>query len=233
MIRRSTRSTLFPYTTLFRLLQLKNAAVFLFDETGEAMSPHICARDNSSRLESLRDLEAMLGGTDVVSLVRERGERVISDDVLSSIPQSVALSELMGIRSLALLPLVAARGVIGFIAAPRSMPYHWVTNDVRLGLALAAQSATAIENARLFSILQQHNRRIEVLNAMAQLLSTLPDPNKHLELILKRVAEIMDLDAGMVLLLDQNTGNLTLIAHCGLPEAVSLDLYDLPLSDEG
>src|SRR5213080_2175877 len=211
------------------LLQLENAAVFLFDETGETMFPHIWSRDNSSRLESLRDLEAILGGTDTVSLVRERGEPVIIDDVLSSITQSAALSELIGIRSLALLPLVTARGVIGFIAAPRSMPYNWVTNDVRLGLALAAQSATAIENARLFSILQQHNRRIEVLNAMAQLLSTLPDPNKHLELVLKRVAEIMDLDAGIVLLLDQNTGNLTLIAHCGLPEVVSLDLYDLPL----
>lgn len=211
------------------LLRLENAAVFLFDETAEAMSPHIWSRDNSSRLESLRDLEAMLGQTDAVSLVRERGEPVIIDDVLSTATLSVALGEVMGIRSLALLPLVTARGVIGFIAAPRSTPYHWVTNDVRLGLALALQSATAIENARLFNILQQHNRRIEVLNAMAQLLSTLPDPNQHLELILKRIAEIMDLDAGIVLLLDQNTGSLTLVAQCGLPEVVSLDLYDLPL----
>src|SRR5437763_1699086 len=211
------------------LLQLENAAVFLFDETGETMFPHIWSRDNSSRLESLRDLEAMLGGTDAVSLVRERGEPVIIDDVLSSTTLSVALGELMGIRSLALLPLVTARGVIGFIAAPRSKPYHWVTNDVRLGLALAAQSATAIENARLFNILQQHNRRIEVLNAMAQLLSTLPDPNQHLQLVLKRIAEIMDLDAGIVLLLDQNTGSLTLVAHCGLPDLVPLALYNLPL----
>src|SRR6266567_3350413 len=211
------------------LLKLENAAVFLFEETGETMSPHIWSRDNSSRLESLRDLEAMLGGTDAVSLVRERGEPVIIDDVFSSTTLSVALSELMGIRSLALLPLVTARGVIGFIAAPRSMPYHWMTNDVRLGLALAAQSATAIENARLFHILQQHNRRIEVLNAMAQLLSTLPDPKQHLELILKRIAEIMDLDAGIVLSFDQNTGDLTLMAHYGLPEVASLDLCDLPL----
>src|SRR2546425_10515823 len=64
------------------LLQLENAAVFLFDETGEATSPRIWSRDNSSRLESLRDLEEMLGETDAVSLVRERGEPVIIDDVL-------------------------------------------------------------------------------------------------------------------------------------------------------
>src|SRR5205085_454146 len=106
------------------LLQLENAAVFLFDETGEAMSPHIWSRDNSSRLESLRDLEAMIGRTDAVCLVRERGEPVIIDDVLCCTTLSVALGELMGIRSLALLPLVSARGVIGFIAAPRSNPYR-------------------------------------------------------------------------------------------------------------
>src|SRR5438270_7229601 len=112
------------------LLQLENAAVFLFDETEEGMSPHIWSRDHSSRLESLRELEVVLGGTDAVSLVRERGEPVIIDDVFSSTTLSAALSELIGIRSLALLPLVTARGVIGFIAAPRSMPYNWVTNDV-------------------------------------------------------------------------------------------------------
>src|SRR5436309_11345091 len=73
------------------LLQLENAAVFLFDETGEAMSPHIWSRDKSSQLESLRDLEVVLGGTDSVSLVRERGEPVIIDDVHSSATLSVAL----------------------------------------------------------------------------------------------------------------------------------------------
>ena len=31
---------------------------------------------------------------------------------------------------------------------------------------------------------------------LAQLLSTLPDPNQHLNVILKRIMEIMDLDAG-------------------------------------
>jgi len=212
-----------------QLLQLENAAVFLFDETGDITSFHIWFRQNPSASEPLRDLEALLGRTDAVSLVRERGEPVIIDDVLSSTILPTALFELMGIRSIALLPLVTARGVIGFIAAPRSMPHHWVINDVRLGLALAAQSATAIENARLFDILQQHNRRIEVLNAMAEILNTLPDPNQHLDLVLKRITESMDLDAGVVLLLDQNAGGLTLVAHCGLPEALTPDLCNLPL----
>lgn len=212
-----------------QLLQLESSAVFLFDDTGEVTSPYIWSRQNSAQLEPLRDLEEVLGQTEAISLIRERGEPVIIDDILSSSILSAAFFELMGVRSLALLPLVTARGVIGFIAAPRSMPYHWVINDVRLGLALAAQSATAIENARLFDILHQHNRRIEVLNSIAQLLSALPDPNQHLDLVLKRIAEIMDLDAGMVLLLDHNTDDLALVTHCGISASVPFDLHELPL----
>jgi len=54
---------------------------------------------------------------------------------------------------------------------------------------------------------------------MAQLLTCHP-VNKHLELILS--VEVMDLDAGMVLLLDQNTESDPHRSLCGLPEAVSL-----------
>ncbi|HEY6408299.1 MAG TPA: ATP-binding protein, partial [Ktedonobacteraceae bacterium] len=63
----------------------------------------------------------------------------------------------------------------------------------------------------------------------AQLLSTLPDPNQHLDVILKRITEIMELDAGMILLLDQDGGEIYLVAHCGLPVITSLDISDLPM----
>ncbi len=212
-----------------QLFNIESAGVFLFDETSNSMSLYTWCRQNSSRPESLRGLKGLLGQSKAVSLIRERGEPVIIDDVLSSMFLPASVIELTGIRSLALLPLVTARGIIGFIAVPKFLPYHWIINDVRLGLALAAQSATAIENARLFDVLQQHNRRIEVLNAIAQLLSTLPDPNQHLDLILKRITEIMELEAGMVLHLDQNIDSLALVAHCGFPEAVSLDLCALTL----
>lgn len=211
------------------LLYLESAAVFLFDEAGAIMSLNTWSRQNQAQTDSLRDLEVLLGQAEAVSLVRERGEPVIIDDVLSSSILPVAFIELLGIRSLTLLPLVSARGVIGCIFAPKSTPYHWEVDDMRLGLALVAQSATAIENARLFDILQQHNRRIEVLNALAQLLNTLPDPNQHLDLVLKRITEVMALDAGMILLLDQHEGGLKPVAHCGLSETEPFELRSSPL----
>jgi signal transduction histidine kinase len=211
------------------LFNIDRAGVFLFDETSDSMSLHMWCRQNPSWPESLRGLKGLLEQSKAASLIRERGEPVIIDDVLSSTFLPASVIELTGIRSLALLPLLTARGIIGFIAVPKFLVYHWIINDVRIGLAFAAQSATAIENARLFDVLQQHNRRIEVLNAIAQLLNTLPDPNQHLDLILKRIMEIMELEAGMVLHLDQNIDSLTLVAHRGFPEAVSLDVCALPL----
>ncbi len=212
-----------------QLLQLESSAVFLFDDMGDLMSPYIWSRHHSSQSEPLRGLEEMLAQSEATTLIRERGEPVIIDNILAPSVLPVNRVEFMEIRSLALLPLVTARGVSGFIAAPRSIPYHWDINEVRLGLALAAQSATAIENARLFDILQQHNRRIEVLNSMAQLLSTLPHPNQHLNLVLKRIVEIMDLDAGVILLLDHTTAALDLVTHRGLSAFAALDLHAFPL----
>jgi GAF domain-containing protein len=63
------------------------------------------------------------------------------------------------------LPLVTARGVGGFITISRPTAHIWADEDLRLGLAIATQSAAAIENARLFNTLQQHNRHIQALNA--------------------------------------------------------------------
>jgi len=211
------------------LLQLESTAVFLFDEAGEIAALHTWSREDSSWLKDFRDLRDLLEQTEAISLVRERGEPVFIDDILSSSLVSATFLTHLGIHSIALLPLVTARGVIGFIAGPKRVPYHWVLDDVRLGLALAVPSATAIEYARLFNLLQQHNDRTEVLNTIAHLLNTLPDPGQHLNLVLQRITEIMDLDAGIILLIDQNTGGLTVVTHCGLSRTVSLDLNEYPM----
>ena len=210
------------------LLRLKTASAYLFDESGEIVSLHTWSKQDVWRSASHHGLEALLRGSKAVSLIRERGEPVIIDDVLTSVLVPTTLSEQGGIRSLLLLPLIAARGVIGFILAPKCTHHHWTVDDVLLSLPLAAHAATAIENARLFTTLQQHTHHVEVINGLTEFLSTLPDPTQHLEVVLRHIVEIMNLDAGMILLGDQLTDNLTLAAQCGLPEVVPLDLSNLP-----
>ena len=212
-----------------QLFQLEAAATCLFDEIDGGISLRIWSKRNTQLSFDIHSLEALLTRTEAFSLIQERGEPVIIDDVHTSSLLPATLVEQLGIRSIAILPLTTARGVIGFITAPKCTCYHWVVDDVRLALAFAAQSATAIENARLFATLQQHNRRIEVINTLAQLLNTLPDPNQHLDVILKRITEIMELDAGMILLHDQRIGDISLVAHFGLPVMTSLDISEQSL----
>jgi K+-sensing histidine kinase KdpD len=160
-----------------------------------------------------------------IALVQERGEPVIIDDA-STLLATAGASRL---HALLLLPLITARGVIGLIVAARETAYHWAIDDILPGLTLATHAASAIENARQFTTLQQHARRIEALNALTQLLGAFSDPGQHLEAILQRIVEIMALDTGMTLLWDQHTECLTLATHYGLTEAIPTDLCTFTL----
>lgn len=212
------------------LLSLEGAAVALFNDTNENLSLHIWSRRHPGWLEPAQTLTALFHQARVAtSLIRERGEPVIVDDILSSPLLPASFTRQMSISSIVLFPLVTARGVIGFLIAPKQVPYHWIVNDVRLGLALAAQAATAIENARLFSSLQLHTHRIELLNTIAQYLNTLPDPNQCLELVLECITTEMNLDVGIILLCDQHTGTLNTVASYALPNTEPINQSNVPL----
>jgi signal transduction histidine kinase len=207
------------------LLGIESAAVCLFDEAGAPGAFHMSPRQNAAQRETLLALELLLREAEGVAIIRERGEPVVIENVETSPLLPTAVIEHSGIRSLVLLPLMTARGVIGFIVAPRPTPYQWIVEEVRRGLTLAAQAATAIENAGLFDSLQQHNRRIETLYAMARTLSTIVDPRQHLDLVLAHINESMDLDAGMVLVFDPHTGVPKSIARSGRAAMLLHDFY--------
>lgn len=199
------------------LLRVERAGIFLFNKEGEIASLYGCTASLSSQPEYAQVLSTELKGSGAIILIQERGEPVVINDALYSPLTPQSLVARTGIRALLLLPLLTARGVSGCIALSRILPYTWTIEEIRLGLAIATQSATAIENARLFDELQQHNRHIEALNAIAQIFNTLPDPSHHLDLALQQITEILKVDAGMILLHEQESPTLTLAAHCNIP----------------
>ncbi len=210
------------------LLQAERAGIHLFDEENGTISIRASTTQLPFRLEKPDVISALLKDEQTVSLIRDRGEPVVIDDILISAFLAVKSIKQTGIRSIILLPLVTARGISGFITVSSCIPYRWSVEDIRLGLAFATQSATAIENARLFETLQQHNRHIEALNAIAHILSILPDPSQHLDLVLQRTIEIIAVDAGMILLLDHDQDQMTLAAHHKLSQNIALNLDAIP-----
>lgn len=207
------------------LLYVERAGVLLLNEEDGIVSIYIRPALFPSRPLQSRTLGTLLKQTDAFVLIRERGEPVVINDTLYSTLVPPSLVDQTSIRALMLLPLVTARGVNGFILASRSVPYTWTVEDIRLGLAVAAQSATAIENAHLFAALQQHNRHIETLNTIAQILNTLPDPARHLDLVLQRISELLAVDAGMILLFNQTGDQLSLTTQYKLPAHIRMDMW--------
>jgi two-component system sensor histidine kinase KdpD len=135
---------------------------------------------------------------------------------LASLPPELAsIMATAGLEALALFPLTTARGVLGLIVAMRRAPGPWAVDDVQLGLTLAAHAATALENARIFTSLRSYAVHTEALNALAAFLSTLLDPGRHLDLVLRQIAEITNLDAGLIFLRDAPDAPLLSVATQG------------------
>jgi two-component system sensor histidine kinase KdpD len=202
------------------VLNVACAAVYLFDDN-TFCTPHVWSQGDADYDEWGQIFDILLHRSEGVVQLRERGEVVIINDLRGSPLLPLDLIEQLNCYGIALIPLVTARGVIGCIAAPNHSRDNWQADDMRLGLALASHAATALENAYLFAALQQHNRHTEALNAVAQFLSSLPDPGMHLELVLERIAAIMDFDGGVVLRCRQHDTALSLVAHYQLPVAPS------------
>lgn len=142
------------------LLKIECVGVHIFNAEDEMSSVYFA---QPAHLKEAPDsLVIYLKQTDVITLIHERGEPVLIDDVLTSNLLQASYIKQTGIRALALLPLVSPRGVNGFISVSKPVAHSWHIEEIRLGIAFAAQSAIAIENARLFEVLQQHNRQNEV-----------------------------------------------------------------------
>ncbi len=194
-----------------------DATVCLFrgdDAAGDALVPA------PLRDASFPGLHALLAQTELLEALRERGEPVIADDI-SQTPLFAGFERLApAVRAIALLPLSTARGIVGFVAALRGTAGRWHFEDLRRAFALMPQAATAIENALLFDALRQHNRHVEALNAIAQLLGELPDPAAHVTALLGCIVRVMDCDAGLLFLHD-DAKQLRFAAHAGIETAAA------------
>jgi two-component system sensor histidine kinase KdpD len=103
-------------------------------------------------------------------------------------------------RSAVLLPLTAPHGLRGAMLVLRPTRGLWHADEVRAGLTLAAQAATALENAELVAQLQEQHRQTQALNALSHLLGSMVDPFLHIELILDTIIELTGFDYGAALL---------------------------------
>jgi len=96
-------------------------------------------------------------------------------------------------------------------------------------MALAMQAAIAVENARLFEHSEARAHELAILNEVGQTITSTLDLTSVLDLIMSKVVELLDVEAGSLLMLDEAGENLVFQVALG-PAKDRIKHSRLPLS---
>jgi signal transduction histidine kinase len=137
-------------------------AIYVFNEVSEEFQLRATYGMDDSLIAAIRDHHIHIGET-AVGEAAERREPVQIADVRNE-PASEVLAPIVraGFRALLILPLLGADRVVGALVVRRKQPGEFPKATVDLLQTFAAQSVLAIQNARLFSEIEEKGRQLAV-----------------------------------------------------------------------
>lgn len=128
-------------------------------------------------------------------------------------------AEREGIRSILSIPLRFKDEVIGVLRMYTAEPTEYSEEDLKFVTAIAEQAAIAIMNARVFEKMVSIEREyLNVFQAVTRAVSSTLDVHKVINMIVRKIPEVMNLKAATIRLLDDTGKKLRLVASFGLSE---------------
>ena len=117
-----------------------------------------------------------------------------------------------GIRSLLIVPLVAQDHVLGILTlGVTEAPRRFRPDEVALARVLAGQLAAAIATFRLNAEAQRRNEELNTLNDIATTVTSSIDTHEVYKLVVQKLNEYFNVDAGSLLLRDEDTDDLIFV----------------------
>ncbi|UCH82395.1 MAG: GAF domain-containing protein [Nitrospiraceae bacterium] len=124
-----------------------------------------------------------------------------------------------GIRSILSIPLRADNEVIGVLRMYTSEPVNYTEDDLKFMSAIAEQGAIAIVNARRFETAVSNEKEyLRVFEEITKTLSSSLDLDEVLNMIVRKIAQVMGLKGCTLRLLNKEKKQLELAAYHGLSE---------------
>jgi signal transduction histidine kinase len=126
------------------------------------------------------------------------------------------------------VPLNAGNQVIGVMNVSSSDPVVTYSEDqVTIFSAIADQTAAILDKARLYRAMQERARQLMVLNEVGSVITSTLDLRMVLNLIVDKAAELLQAQAGSLVLEDEDTGELVFEVAAG-PSSANLTGTRLP-----
>ena len=124
-----------------------------------------------------------------------------------------------GIRSILSIPMFFQKNVIGVLRLYTTKPVKYKSEDLRFMSAIAEQTAIAIVNAKHFEKeISKEKEYLRVFEEITKAVSSSLDLKELLNMIVRKIPEVMGLKGSSLRLLDEDTKQLELVAYHGLSE---------------
>ncbi|MDY7078117.1 MAG: GAF domain-containing protein [Chloroflexota bacterium] len=170
----------------------------------------------------------------VQQAIVERRPLFVPDISVLSLPR--CLIESFGVQSVLLVPLVSKERVVGLMALGHTDESQEFTAEQEyLAVAIGAQAAVAIENARLFEEESNSRRLVNTLREIAQALNSTLSLDDVLNLILTELEKVIAFDSSTIMLLEGKELVVRAVKGFTDPDSVlnvRLDLDVAPLNRE-
>ena len=190
--------------TVKQTLGCLSATLFIIDANGDLVT-HTQQGPSLHELDTLR----FQVGRGLVGWVAEHRTSLNVADVRQDQrfipPSSIPLD---APHSMLLAPMVFKEHLVGVISADKDIVGGFSKSDQRLLETLAAQAATAYENARLFQESRQQADELALLHDVSARLMTL-DLNDLLDMILEGAMRLTHTEVGVIYLLSEDGERIT------------------------
>ncbi len=193
------------YTQTNRLIPTQDFRITLGDEHGQEFY-HVFFLENNERLPS-REYKAIALGNGLETDVVRCRRSIVTDDYDRECHNRGIQPDAAGLFAWIGIPLNAGKETIGAVCLGSRDPAIAFTSDqVNLLQAIADLVAGAIVKARLLDESQRRARQLASLNEVTRGLTSTLELDPLLQQILRSAVEILDCEAGSLLLVDEQTG---------------------------
>ena len=157
------------------------------------------------QLPQLSDLRRNYAGD--LAIIRET-----TDDPNQLIPRPL---KALGIQTILSVPLHERGATNGLLTLASRSPTKFEATEITLVSTVAEQISAAIVNARLYEETRQRVEELAILYDVGHMLISTLDLKKVLRVIMEAAVGMLQVEAGSVLLVDEQTGELEFMAVVG------------------
>jgi signal transduction histidine kinase/CheY-like chemotaxis protein len=207
-----------------RLIPASSSGVIhLLDETTGKLVP----RAASTSGVNIEDKLEMSIGEGIAGLTVQE-KRLINVPNIEKDPRFLLTDAVTPGKSLLTAPLLINGNCIGTLSLNSDQVGAFGPDEERLLTTLAAQAAVAVKNARLHQEVQRRVEELTFLNRVGRAVTSSLELEQVLATVMKEATQVLKIEAGSVLLLDEESNELVFKAVAG-PRSETARGLRLPL----